>query len=225
MSAIAQRYEAVLRHLADAADMAGRDPRDVTVVAVTKTVGVVEVRQAIAAGMTDFGENRAQEFTGKQALFPDMHWHFIGTLQTNKVKDVVGRATLIHSVDSMHLLRAVDHHASEIGVVQDVLLQVNVSGELSKHGMTEEEAEEAVRAACGLPGVQVRGVMTMAPYTRPQATRPVFRETADLLGRLQSMHCDGVDLTELSMGMTNDFRVAIEEGATIVRIGRAIFGK
>jgi pyridoxal phosphate enzyme (YggS family) len=225
VSAIAQRYESVLRHLADAADMAGRDPRDVTVVAVTKTVGVVEVRQAIAAGMTDFGENRAQEFTGKQALFPDMHWHFIGTLQTNKVKDVVGRATLIHSVDSMHLLRAVDHHASEIGVVQDVLLQVNVSGELSKHGMTEEEAEEAVRAACGLPGVQVRGVMTMAPYTRPQATRPVFRETADLLGRLQSMHCDGVDLTELSMGMTNDFRVAIEEGATIVRIGRAIFGK
>jgi pyridoxal phosphate enzyme (YggS family) len=225
VSAIAQRYESVLRQVSDAADMAGRDPRELTVVAVTKTVGVAEVRQAIAAGMTDFGENRAQEFTGKQALFPEMRWHFIGTLQTNKVKDVVGRAALIHSVDSIHLLRAVDRHATEIGVVQDALLQVNVSGELSKHGMSEEQAEEAVRAACGMPGVRVRGVMTMAPFTRPEATRPVFRETADLLGRLQSLHCDGVDLTELSMGMTNDFRVAIEEGATIVRIGRAIFGK
>jgi pyridoxal phosphate enzyme (YggS family) len=225
VSAIAQRYESVLRRVADAADMAGRDPRAVTVVAVTKTVGVPEVRQAIAAGMTEFGENRVQEFTGKQALFPELRWHFIGTLQTNKVKDVVGRAALIHSVDSMHLLRAVDRHALEMGVVQDVLLQVNVSGELSKHGMTEEEAEEAVREACELPGVRVRGVMTMAPLVRAEATRAVFRETADLLGRLQSMHCDGVDLTELSMGMTNDFHVAIEEGATIVRIGRAIFGK
>jgi pyridoxal phosphate enzyme (YggS family) len=225
VSAIAQRYESVLRRVADAADMAGRGPRAVTVVAVTKTVGVPEVHQAIAAGMTEFGENRAQEFTGKQALFPGMRWHFIGTLQTNKVKDVVGRAALIHSVDSVHLLRAVDRRALEMGVVQDVLLQVNVSGELSKHGMTEEEAEEAVRGACELTGVRVRGVMTMAPLVRAEATRAVFRETADLLGRLQSMHCDGVDLTELSMGMTNDFHVAIEEGATIVRIGRAIFGK
>jgi pyridoxal phosphate enzyme (YggS family) len=225
VSAIANRYATVLRQVADAADMAGRDPREVTLVAVTKTVGVVEVRQAIAAGITDFGENRAQEFTGKQALFPDMRWHFIGTLQTNKVKDVVGRAALIHSIDSLHLLRSVDRHATEIGVVQDVLLQVNVSGEISKHGMSEGEAEDVVGTACDLPGVRVRGVMTMAPFTRPEATRPVFRETAHLLGRLQSMHCDGVDLTELSMGMTNDFTVAIEEGATIVRIGRAIFGK
>lgn len=225
MSVIANRYASVLRQVADAADMAGRDPREVTIVAVTKTVGVAEVTQAVAAGMTDFGENRSQEFTGKQALFPDIRWHFIGTLQTNKVKDVVGRAALIHSIDSLHLLAAVDRHATEMGVVQDVLLQVNVSGELSKHGMGEEEAEEAVRAACDLPGVHVRGVMTMAPFTRPEATRPVFRETADLLGRLQSLHCHGVDLVELSMGMTNDFRVAIEEGATIVRIGRAIFGK
>ena len=225
MSAIAQRYGSVQRAVGDAADVAGRDAREVTIVAVSKTVGVEEVRQAMAAGVSDFGENRAQEFTSKQALFPQMRWHFIGTLQTNKVRDVVGRAYLIHSIDSLHLLRAVDRHATELGVVQDVLLQVNVSGEESKHGMTEEEAEEAVRAACGLPGVRVRGVMTIAPFVRPESVRPVFRETADLLGRLQSMHCDGADLTELSMGMTNDFRVAVEEGATIVRVGRAIFGK
>lgn len=211
--------------MADAADIVARDPREVTVVAVSKTVGVEEVRQAIAAGVSDFGENRTLEFAGKQALFPQMRWHFIGTLQTNKVKDVVGRAHLIHSIDSLHLLRAVDRHATELGVVQDVLLQVNVSRESTKHGMTEEQAEETVRAACDLSGVRVRGVMTMAPFARPESVRPVFRETADLRGRLQSMHCDGAELTELSMGMTNDFRVAVEEGATIVRIGRAIFGK
>jgi PLP dependent protein len=225
MSAIAERYRKVLREVADAADVAGRDPAEVTVVAVTKTVGVSEVRQAIAAGVHDFGENRAQEFTGKQGLFPDERWHFIGTLQSNKVKQVVGRAELIHSVDSFSLLKAVDARALEAGVVQPVLLQVDISHEASKHGMSFEEAEESVRAACELPGVLVRGLMTMAPLGRPESARWVFRECADWMGRLQSMHCDAVELTELSMGMSNDFRVAIEEGATIVRVGRAIFGR
>ncbi len=225
MSAVAERYRAVLRRVEDAADLAGRDPRDVTLVAVTKTVGVAEISQAVAAGMTHFGENRAQEFVGKQALFPGMDWHFIGTLQTNKAKQVVGRAHLIHSIDSMHLLDAVHSRAVESGVVQPVLLQVNVSREDSKHGFTYEEAEDAVLSACEMPGVCIRGLMTMAPYARPESVRWVFRECAQWLGRLQSLHCDTVELTELSMGMTNDFEVAIEEGATIVRVGRAIFGR
>jgi pyridoxal phosphate enzyme (YggS family) len=225
MSAIAERYRKVLREVADAADVAGRDPADVTVVAVTKTVGVSQVRQAVAAGVHEFGENRAQEFTGKQGLFPHEHWHFIGTLQSNKVKQVIGRACLIHSVDSLGLLSAVDARACEAGVVQPVLLQVNISRESSKHGMTFEEAEESVRAAAGLPGVRVRGLMTMAPLGRAESARPVFAECADWMGRLQSLHCDAADLTELSMGMSNDFRVAIEEGATIVRVGRALFGR
>lgn len=225
MSAIAERYRKVLREVADAADMAGRDPADVTVIAVTKTVGIPEVRQAIAAGIHDFGENRAQEFSGKQGLFPDENWHFIGTLQSNKLKQVVGKAALIHSIDSLNLLQAVDRRAREIEVVQPVLLQLNVSGETSKHGMTLEEAEEAVREAADLPGVLIRGVMTMAPLARPESVRWVFRETAVAFGRLQALHCDAVDLTELSMGMTNDFAVAVEEGATIVRVGRAIFGR
>ena len=225
MSAVAERYRAALAQVADAADLAGRDPRDITIVAVTKTVGVSEVRQAITVGMTDFGENRAQEFVGKRGLFPDVAWHFIGTLQTNKVKQVVGLATLIHSVDSMHLLRAVDARAQEIEVVQPVLLQVNVSHEDSKHGMSYEEAEDAVSAACRMPGIRIDGLMTMAPFTRAESVRWVFRECAAWLGRLQSLHCDGVELAELSMGMSNDFAVAIEEGATIVRIGRAIFGR
>ena len=118
-----------------------------------------------------------------------------------------------------------DARAQEAGVVQPVLLQVDISHEASKHGMAFEEAEESVRAACGLPGVLVRGLMTMAPLGRPESARWVFRECADWMGRLQSMHCDAVELTELSMGMSNDFRVAIEEGATIVRVGRALFGR
>jgi PLP dependent protein len=225
VSAIAERYRSVLRQIADAADVAGRDPADVSLVAVTKTVGVAEIEQAVTAGMHDFGENRAQEFTAKQALFSHERWHFIGTLQTNKVKHVVGKAALIHSIDSLHLLQAVDRRACEEGLVQPVLLEVNVSHEESKHGMGYEQAEECVRAARDLPGVHVRGLMTMAPLARPESVRWVFRETAHWLGRLQSLHCDAVDLTELSMGMTNDFRVAVEEGATIVRVGRAIFGK
>jgi pyridoxal phosphate enzyme (YggS family) len=225
MSAVAERYRKVLRAIADAADVAGRDPADVCMVAVTKTVGIAEVAQAVAAGMHDFGENRAQEFVGKQALFPDETWHFIGTLQSNKVKQVVGRAALIHSVDSMSLLVAIHSRALEAGVVQPVLLEVNVSGERSKHGMTFDEAEEAVRRACDLRGVSVRGLMTMAPLGRPETARKVFRECSHWMGRLQSLHCDAVDLTELSMGMSNDFPVAVEEGATIVRVGRALFGR
>ncbi len=225
MSAVAERYRVVARQVADAADIAGRDPAEITVVAVTKTVGVPEIAAALSVGLNDFGENRAQEFVGKQALFPTARWHFIGTLQTNKVKQVVGRAHLIHSIDSRHLLQAVDGHAREIDVVQPVLLQVNVSGEASKHGMTYDEAEECVEAAYGLPGVEIRGLMTIAPLSRPASVRWVLCECASWLGRLQSLHCRGVDLSELSMGMTNDFAVAIEEGATIVRVGRAIFGR
>jgi pyridoxal phosphate enzyme (YggS family) len=225
MSAVAERYRSILGQITDAADVVGRDPHDITLVAVTKTVGVPEITQAIAAGMTDLGENRALEFVDKHALFPDVAWHFIGTLQTNKVRQVVGRAALIHSVDSMHLLQAIDVRAQELEIVQPVLLQVNVSGEASKHGMTYAEAEDAVRAAIGMPGVRIDGLMTMAPLTKSPSARRVFRECAVWLGRLEALHCAGVELTELSMGMTNDFPVAVEEGATIVRIGRAIFGR
>jgi pyridoxal phosphate enzyme (YggS family) len=225
VSAVAERYRSVLTQIGDAADLAGRDPSDVRVVAVTKTVGVPEITQALAVGIRDLGENRAQDFLAKQALFPGADWHFIGTLQSNKVKQVVGRSSLVHSIDSLHLLSAIQRHAAEVGVVQPLLLQVNVSGEASKHGMAYEEAEEAVRAAASYDAVVVRGLMTMAPFGRPESARWVFRECATWLGRLQSLHCDTGELTELSMGMTNDFAVAVEEGATIVRIGRAIFGR
>ena len=225
MTPIALRYEAVRRQVCDAADVSGRGPDDVTIVVVTKTVGVSEIRMALDAGARDFGENRVQEFLGKYGLFPDASWHFIGTLQTNKVKDVVGRACLIHSVDSLHLLREIGRRSEQADVVQPVLLQVNVSGEGTKHGFACADVRDALVEASSMPQVEVRGLMTMAPYGRPEDARWVFRELAELRDSLKEMPLNGVELTELSMGMSNDFRVAVEEGATIVRVGGAIFGK
>jgi len=225
VASVAGRYEAVRRQVHDAADVSGRGPEDVTIVVVTKTVGIPELRQAMAAGARDFGENRVQEFLGKYGLFPDVSWHFIGSLQTNKVKDVVGRACLIHSVDSSHLLAEIDRRAEQAGVVQPVLLQVNVSGEGTKHGFGCADVREALVESSSMPHVEVRGLMTMAPFGRPEDARWVFRELAELRDSLKGMPLNGVELTELSMGMSNDFRVAVEEGATIVRVGGAIFGK
>ncbi len=225
MTPIASRYEAVRRQVHDAADVSGRGPDEVTIVVVTKTVGIPEIRMAMDAGARDFGENRVQEFLGKYGLFPDVDWHFIGSLQTNKVKDVIGRACLVHSIDSGHLLAEVARRAEQAGLVQPVLLQVNVSGERSKHGFTCDDVREALVEASRLPGVAVRGLMTMAPFGRPEDARWVFRELRELRDSLREMPLNGVELTELSMGMSNDFKVAVEEGATIVRVGGAIFGK
>ena len=225
MSLVAKRYRAVRKRVVDAADCVGRDPEDITIVAVSKTVGPEDVRLAIAAGVRDFGENRAQDFVTKQALFPEARWHFIGTLQTNKVGMVVGKAALIHSVDSLKLLQAIDRKAASLGVVQPVLLEVNVSGEESKHGFPSARVEEALRVASELENIEVKGLMTMAPFTKPEKVRPVFRSLHRLFAQCAGMRFNRVDLTELSMGMTNDFPVAVEEGATIVRVGRAIFGK
>jgi pyridoxal phosphate enzyme (YggS family) len=222
---VAARYAAVRRHVADAADVAGRDPAGIRIVAVTKTVGIDEVGAAIAAGILDFGENRVQEFLGKYGLFPQARWHFIGTLQTNKVKDVVGRAFLIHSVDSLKLLNAIDHRAVSMKVIQPVLLEVNVSGEVTKHGFAPHEIAEVLTEASGLAGVRVQGLMTMAPFGRPEAAREVFESLRELRDSLREMPLDGVELDELSMGMTNDYREAVEEGATIIRVGRGLFGR
>lgn len=224
MPSVAIRYESVRRAVAHAADISGRSPDDVTIVAVTKTVGVDAIRQALAAGISDFGENRVQEFLGKYGLFPDACWHFIGSLQTNKVKDVVGRACLIHSVDSLRLVEEIDRRSAAAGVVQRILLQVNVSGEESKHGFDPCDVRDALIDASHMSNVEVRGLMTMAPLGRPEQARLVFRELCELRDSLREMPLNGVELVELSMGMSGDFRSAVEEGATLVRVGHAIFG-
>lgn len=225
MGPLANRLQAVRREVEDAADSVGRDPSEITIIAVTKTVGIDEVGQAARLGVVDFGENRVQEFLGKYGLFPDLRWHFIGTLQTNKVKDVVGRAYLIHSVDSLHLLEKIDQKAAEIGVVQPVLLQVNVSGERSKHGFEVAEMVDVLGDASRMENVAVRGLMTMAPAGSPEVARATFEELRELRDSLSMRGFPGVELNELSMGMSGDYIVAIEQGATMVRIGTALFGR
>jgi len=225
LSAIAERYESIRCQVADVADCAGRPPDEITLVAVTKHVGVHEVEAALNSGIVDLGENRVQEFQGKYGLFPDARWHFIGSLQTNKVKDVVGKAYLIHSVDSAKLLRFIDRKAAEAGVVQPLLLQVNISGEKAKHGLLPHDVQDVLVESSGLESVEIKGLMTIAPFGRAEESRWVFRGLRELRDSLAAIPLNGVSLEELSMGMTNDFKVAVEEGSTIVRVGRAIFGR
>ncbi len=197
----------------------------VLLIAVSKTVGIEEVEVAISCGIRDFGENRAQELKVKSTAHPDVNWHFIGRIQTNKIKDIVGRACLIHSVSSTRVLDGIEGRASRLGIVQPVLLEVNVSGEKSKDGFTASELPGVLEHASGLPHVRVRGLMTMAPQGDPLLARSVFRslrKIRDMHGAHASVY-DNVDLIELSMGMTQDFEEGIREGATMVRLGHSVF--
>lgn len=225
---IAGRLADVRERIRRAAVRAGRDPGEVRLVVVTKDVDAARASEAVAAGATDLGENRAQEFVAKVSALagarPAPRWHFIGTLQRNKIKDVVGVASLIHSVDSVALGGGVAARAAAAGIVQDVLLEVNVSGEATKHGFPPSATAEALEALAGAPGVRVRGLMTIAPAGAPAVARRTFAELRGLRDELRGT-LGGSDLEELSMGMTSDFEEAVEEGATIVRVGTAIFGK
>lgn len=218
---VAERLARVHARIAAAAARAGRDAAEVTVVAVSKTFPPSLISEAVAAGVTDLGENRAQELKQKHAVLGDIaRWHFVGNLQTNKVRHVVGIATLIHSVDRYGLAEAIARRARSIGVIQDVLIEVNVTGEPTKHGVEPARLAALAEAIGGLPGIAVKGLMTMAPLgADPQDARAAFKELARLRDELP-----GRGPLELSMGMSGDFEVAVEEGATLVRIGEAIFG-
>jgi PLP dependent protein len=220
---IADNLAAVRARIDAAASRAGRDVREVTLVAVTKEVDAVAAHQAVAGGVTDLGENRVQELIRKRRELAglDVRWHMIGTLQRNKVTQVVGQVGLIHSVDSVSLGEAIGNRAESRGLCQDVLLEVNVGGESSKHGVRPEEAIEVARGLLDIKGVRLRGLMTIAPQGDEAGARAGFRALRELR---EEMRGRALDVTELSMGMTEDFEIAIEEGATIVRIGTAIFG-
>ncbi|MBN2026253.1 MAG: YggS family pyridoxal phosphate-dependent enzyme [Actinobacteria bacterium] len=223
MGNIAGNLESVWQRIGEAAGSCGRDIGDVKLVAVSKGRSPEAILEAVRAGQYVFGENRAQEFRAKmERLEADLEWHFIGHLQRNKVNMVVGKVALIHSVDSRRLLESVAARAGELEVVQDILLQVNVSGEESKYGMQESEVERTLAAALDLPGVRVRGLMTIAPLGSPEEARTCFRRLRELEDKLVRDH-PVQDLDILSMGMTQDFEVALEEGANMVRIGTAIF--
>mgnify|MGYP006288981389 CR=1 FL=1 len=209
--------------IASAAGRAGRNPEDVLLVAVTKTVGVEEARTLFEAGAADLGENRVQEGLRKRETLADLpiHWHMIGRLQTNKVNKVVKRFLWIHSVDRLKLAEAISRSAVAAECEMNVLLQVNTSGESSKAGFAPEGLGEALPRLSELPGLRVCGLMTMAPLLDdPERTRPCFRR----LRELRDEHAPRYpELIHLSMGMTQDFEIAIEEGATMVRIGTALF--
>jgi len=227
------RIASIQERIAAAARRAGRDPAEVTLVAVSKTHTPEEVAAAYAAGLRIFGENRVEEAAPKAeavarllAPAPAPAWHMIGHLQSRKAEDVLPWAGMVHSVDSVKLAQRLSRTAAaERENPLPILLEVNLSGEASKYGFRAAELSEAVAAIATLPGTALQGLMTMAPIAAdPEDVRPVFAGLAKLMEALASRY-PGIDWRHLSMGMTDDFEVAIEEGATIVRVGRAIFGE
>jgi hypothetical protein len=228
MTVIAHNLAAVLNRIRTACQRCNRDPQTVRLVAVSKLHPAELVAEAATAGQTLFGENYVQELCDKagQITLP-VQWHLIGHLQSNKVKYLPGIVSMIHTVDRYSLAQEINRQwRDKTGVPCDILVQVNVSGESTKSGTTADEAMALVRQIAGLPFVQVRGLMTMPPFfDDPEGARPYFRELRQLAEQIRGTAIEGVAMEELSMGMSGDFEVAIEEGATLVRVGTAIFGE
>lgn len=203
----------------------GRDCQSVNLIAVTKTQPVENIQQVVDEGIVDLGENRVQELLDKVGeVTGQVRWHLIGYLQTNKVRQIVDKVYLIHSLDRWALAEEIDLRARQQGVVCQVLVQVNISGEESKHGISPEQAEDFISRLARLPNLRVCGLMTMAPfYSEPETTRGVFAGLKQLAEGIARLSIPGVSMEWLSMGMSNDYQVAIEEGATMVRIGSDIF--
>ena len=224
MDTIAANLQEIRAAISAAAVRAGRDPASVRLVAVSKTHPAQAVTAATETGQRIFGESRVQESRDKiPACPPGLEWHFIGHLQKNKVRQALPLFSFFHSIDSTALAQAIDRIAGETGKPVDGLLEVNVSGEETKHGFTPDDLRGEFAALAKLPHLHIRGLMTMAPYSdNPEDARPVFRALRELRDELQSAH--GHPLPELSMGMSGDFVPAIEEGATLVRVGSSIFG-
>lgn len=214
----------VLQRIQSAAQSSGRNSSDVTLVGVTKMVDYDAARACYQAGIVDLGENRVQELNYKIPYIPQARWHLIGRLQTNKVKDIVGKVCLIHSVDSWHLAAEIDKRYSRAGLQAAVLIQVNISGEQQKAGINPAEVETFLDSIGQLSSIQVKGLMTIAPEVRnTEETRPIFRELYHFKTTIAKKTLKNVNMEFLSMGMSQDFDIAIEEGSNMVRIGSAIF--
>ncbi len=227
MGSIRENLMDVEARIQRACERAGRERKDVTLICVTKTQPAELLREAYDAGYRCFGENRVQEIQEKQPQLPqDIEWHMIGHLQTNKVKYLMSRTSMIHSIDSVHLAEAVSREAVKAGRVMPVLIEVNAAQEESKFGVSVSGAEDLIRAIAPLKGIHVQGLMTIAPYTEdPETNRPYFRMLRELSVDINEKCIDNISICDLSMGMTGDFEVAIEEGATFVRVGTGIFGQ
>lgn len=225
---IRQRIEETENTITRICKESGRDRSEVTLIAVSKTKPVSMLEEAYAAGSRDFGENKVQELTEKYEILPkDIRWHMIGHLQRNKVKYLIGKVFLIHSVDSLRLAQEISKESVKKNVTTSILVEVNVAGEQSKFGLfTENEVIELVTQVAALPGIAVKGLMTIAPYVEnAENNRQYFRALKQLSVDIMRKNIDNVSMDVLSMGMTGDYEVAVSEGATYVRVGTGIFGE
>lgn len=224
---IKENLDNIYSRIRIAAEKSGRKAEDIKLIAVTKTVDVDRIKNVYDYGILDMGENRVQELLEKyDKLDQSCKWHLIGHLQTNKVKYIIDKVEMIHSVDSLELVREIDTRAKKLDRKMDILLQVNVSGEESKFGINPNDVHEYVKIISGYSNISLKGMMTIAPYTQDaEDIRPIFKKLYNIYIDIKNEKLDNVTMDYLSMGMSNDFEVAIEEGANIVRIGTGIFGK
>lgn len=224
---IGKQYEQVKENIKNACDKAKRNSEEVTLIAVSKTKPLEMLKEAYEAGARDFGENKVQELVDKIPNMPDdIRWHMIGHLQRNKVKYIVNKVYMIHSVDSLRLAEEISKEAVKNNVVVKILIEVNVAQEESKFGLSMDQVEELLLQIKDLPGISVQGLMTIAPYVDdPEENREVFQKLKQLSVDIKAKNIDNINMNVLSMGMTGDYMVACEEGATFVRVGTGIFGE
>lgn len=223
---LTENLQKVEHNIREACKKANRAREEITLIAVSKTKPVSMLNEVYGLGVRDFGENKVQELSEKYPQLPqDINWHLIGHLQTNKVKHVIGKATLIHSVDSVRLAEAIEKEAEKKDCIVPILIEVNVAEEESKFGFKMDEVLSAVETIATFPHVRIKGLMTIAPFVEnPEENRSIFARLQKLSVDIRSKNIDNVSVDILSMGMTNDYQVAIEEGATMVRVGTGIFG-
>ena len=224
---IKENLQTVKNNMLKAAERAGRNPEDITLIAVSKTKPVDMIREAYDLGIRDFGENKVQELVDKYDMLPgDIRWHLIGHLQTNKVKYIVDKAYLIHSVDSVKLAKEISKEASKRSLTVNILIEVNVSGEESKFGVSPDKLLETTEEIAALPAINIKGLMTVAPYVvDSEQNREIFAQMMKFTVDIMQKNIDNVSMDFISMGMSGDYEVAIEEGATYIRVGTSIFGE
>ena len=224
---IQENIKLVEENIKKACEKVGRDVNEVTLIAVSKTKPYTAIEEALPTGVKDYGENKVQELCDKYEILPkDIKWHMIGHLQRNKVKYLVGKVELIHSVDSLRLANQIETEFAKKNEIANILIEVNMAQEESKFGITSEETEQLVREIAKFPHIRIKGLMTIAPYTdNPESNRVYFRNMKKLSVDIENKNIDNVSMSVLSMGMTGDYQVAVEEGATLVRVGTGIFGE
>ena len=224
---IQENIKLVEENIKKACEKVGRDINEVTLIAVSKTKPYTAIEEALPTGVRDYGENKVQELCDKYEILPkDIKWHMIGHLQRNKVKYLVGKASLIHSVDSIRLAEQIEKEYAKADEIANILIEVNMAQEESKFGITSEETEQLVREIAKFPHIRIKGLMTIAPYTdNPESNRVYFRNMKKLSVDIENKNIDNVSMSILSMGMTGDYTVAVQEGSAIVRVGTGIFGE